>query len=78
VHNESEVGRETVLDVWGLWLEASSSTRCTSRWAGTFWSIVLRNFKNSMARWRGCNWPIASPDCTLSAAHRLEGVPCRS
>jgi hypothetical protein len=34
-----------------LWLEALSRTGCTPSSPGTVASIVLRNFRNSIARW---------------------------
>ncbi len=79
---------EKVRDVVGLYLdpperalvlcvEALSSTRCTSRSAGTSASIFFKNAKNSVARCRACSEPMTLPVVTSRAAYRLE-VPWRT
>jgi len=51
-----------------LWVETLSTTRCTSVSAGTLASMVLRELRNSWARWRPCSSPMTLPVVTSSAA----------
>ncbi len=53
-----------------LCLARLSQTRCTSSPAGTFLSILARNFLTSAARWRRCRELITVPPAMLNAANR--------
>ena len=52
-----------------------AETRCTSRCSGTWESILVRNFLNSIVRWRRWVELITVPSAVLNAANRLV-VPC--
>ena len=67
--NQSRIG-------FVLWLEALSMMTWMSRSAGTLFSTVSRNRRNSCARWRGMHVPMVVPAFTSRAANN-EVVPCR-
>lgn len=59
-----------------LWVPSFSQIRCTSRCSGTWLSILVKNFLNSIARWRRWVELITVPSAVLNAANKLV-VPWR-
>lgn len=77
VHVETRAPCKPLVDDGRLWVARLSQIRCTSSSAGTVLSMLVRNFLNSVARWRRCSSVMTVPSAMLNAANRLV-VPWRA
>ena len=74
VQDEPGVLREPALDGRGLVAGGVVEHEVHVEVGGHSWSIVLRNFRNSTARWRWCSEPMTSPDCDVQRGVQAGGA----